>query len=198
MPIAGGLAILEQVRWFTGVAHANANAGRASSAASSVAVPHVVIGRVVRTRATRQRQHSDQQQDKAQRHWKIRAPFSPPSRSIVIVPPRSSGERVDEAWQSLFTEHNCQPTRPRIHHDERSSKGERPRPAPNRRVIGMSAGLREEPVLAGYNSATLTTGSPQAGANGRGSPAARLRRSCRMLQMPVRPWATQAMGVCCG
>lgn len=94
MPIAGGLAILEQVRWFTGVAHANANAGRASSAASSVAVPHVVIGRVVRTRAARQRQHSDQQQDKAQRHWKIRAPFSPPSGSIVIVPARSSGERV--------------------------------------------------------------------------------------------------------
>ena len=55
-----------------------------------------------------------------------------------------------------------------------------------RRVVGMSAGLREEPVLADNNSATLTTRSRQARANGQGSPADRLGRSCRMPQMPVR------------
>ena len=63
-----------------------------------------------------------------------------------------------------------------------------------RRVVGMSAGLREEPVLADNNSATLTTRSRQARANGQGSPAARLRGSCRMPQMPVRPWRNASHG----
>ena len=86
MPIARRLAILEQIRWFsTGFTHIELTRAAFFRSASSVAVPHVVIWRVVRTRATRQRQHSDQQQDKAQRHWKIRAPFSPSSGSIVIV-----------------------------------------------------------------------------------------------------------------